>query len=77
MHRSVAIIGEYSPTSETHTATQATILHSCAALGLQVSSTWISTAELGESVFHHHQGRRMSKSIPAWLMMRSLHSFGT
>lgn len=42
----LAIIGEYYPDFEPHVQTDAAIAHSASALGLDVQSEWISTADL-------------------------------
>ena len=42
----LAIIGEYNPDFEPHVQTDAAIAHSASALGVDVQSEWISTADL-------------------------------
>ena len=41
----LAIIGEYNPDFEPHVQTDAAIAHAASALGLDVQSEWISTAD--------------------------------
>lgn len=42
----LAIIGEYNPDFEPHVQTNAAIAHAASALGLDVQSVWMSTADL-------------------------------
>jgi CTP synthase (UTP-ammonia lyase) len=64
MNKSVAIIGEYTPNFEPHAATNAAIDHSCAALGLRVDSSWVSTTAIDESLFHRHAGLWVAPGSP-------------
>ena len=40
---SVAIVGDYDPTNETHRATETALAHAAASLGLDVSHRWVLT----------------------------------
>jgi CTP synthase (UTP-ammonia lyase) len=72
MSRSIAIVGEYSPTFEPHIATNAAIRHSCEALGLRVDSAWVSTVDLDESTFRRHQAIWVAPGSPYRDMERTL-----
>jgi CTP synthase (UTP-ammonia lyase) len=72
MPASIAIIGEYLATYEPHRVTSAAIEHSCAALGLSVDSTWVSTAQLDESIFQNHQAIWVAPGSPYRDMGRTL-----
>jgi CTP synthase (UTP-ammonia lyase) len=72
MVASVAILGEYNKAFEPHAATNAAISHSCAAFGLRVDATWISTADLDESVFRRHQALWVAPGSPYKDMARTL-----
>ena len=43
---SIALLGEFDPTSKTHAATNAAIEHSCAALGIAVEGVWVATEDI-------------------------------
>ena len=49
MNPRIAIVGEYSPTFEPHTATDAVIAHSASQLSLSIESSWVSTADISPS----------------------------
>jgi CTP synthase (UTP-ammonia lyase) len=72
MPASVAIIGEFTPTFEPHAATNTAIAHSCAALGVDIGSAWISTADLDESVFRRHQAIWVAPGSPYKDLARTL-----
>jgi CTP synthase (UTP-ammonia lyase) len=72
MRPSIALIGEYSPAFKPHVATNAAIAHSCAALGLVVDSTWVSTVDLDESLFRRHQAIWIAPGSPYRDMERTL-----
>ena len=72
MSAPVAIISEYTPTFEPHAATNAAIAHSCAALGLDIGSAWVSTADLDESVFRRHQAIWVAPGSPYKDLARTL-----
>ena len=72
MQKSVAIVGEYTPSFEPHAATNAAIAHSCAALGLDIASAWISTVDLDDSLFRRHQGLWVAPGSPYKDMARTL-----
>lgn len=69
---SIALIGEYSPTFEPHIATNAAIAHSSAALGRDVASAWVSTADLDGSVFSNHQAIWIAPGSPYRSLERTL-----
>jgi CTP synthase (UTP-ammonia lyase) len=72
MSASLAIIGEYTPSFEPHAATDSAIAHSCIALGIQLNSTWISSADLDDSLFRTHQGVLVAPGSPYKDMPRTL-----
>ncbi|MCB0227293.1 MAG: CTP synthase, partial [Anaerolineae bacterium] len=43
---SIALLGEFDPTSKTHAATNTAIEHSCAALGIAVAGVWVATEDI-------------------------------
>jgi CTP synthase (UTP-ammonia lyase) len=47
MKRSIAILGEYTPTSQTHLATTAAIEHSGALLETDIEGVWVPTESIG------------------------------
>jgi CTP synthase (UTP-ammonia lyase) len=72
MVASVAIIGEFDPEFEPHAATNAAIAHSSAALGLQLDSAWVSTADIEESVFRRHHALWVAPGSPYKDLARTL-----
>lgn len=60
----LAIIGDYSPEFEPHAATNKAIRHSCAALGLNVESTWLPTAEVDEALLHRYRAIWVAPGSP-------------
>jgi CTP synthase (UTP-ammonia lyase) len=61
---SIAILGEYSPDFEPHRATDAAISHSAARLGIDATATWVSTADVNESLFEMHDGVWVAPGSP-------------
>lgn len=49
----IAFIGEYDPTSPTHSATNAAFRHSSDRLKADVSTGWVSTESLEDEMFNH------------------------
>jgi CTP synthase (UTP-ammonia lyase) len=47
----IALIGEFDPSSTTHAATNAAIRHCAAALGTSLTSAWVATDELNDALF--------------------------
>jgi CTP synthase (UTP-ammonia lyase) len=56
MKKSLALLGEYSPTFPPHTATSAAIEHSRALLGSDIAGEWVSTESIDQSLFSHYAG---------------------
>jgi CTP synthase (UTP-ammonia lyase) len=62
--RSIAIIGEYTPTFPPHIATSAAIEHSRSALGLAVDGVWMSTEEIDKTLFERFSGIWVAPGSP-------------
>ncbi len=72
MRNKVAILGEYSPTSESHAATNAAIAHSNEALGASLEAQWVSTADIDDSLFGRYQGVWVAPGSPYKNMDKTL-----
>jgi len=72
MKRSIAIIGEYSPTFPPHISTSAAIEHSCSASGLDVDCIWVSTEEIDKTLFERFSGIWVAPGSPYKNMDRAL-----
>jgi CTP synthase (UTP-ammonia lyase) len=70
--RSIAIIGEYNPTFPLHISTSAAIKHSRSATGLDVDGIWVSTEEIGQSLFEHFSGIWVAPGSPYKNMAQAL-----
>lgn len=64
MKRSIAIIGEYTPTFPPHISTSAAIEHSRSASGLDVDSIWVSTEEIDKTLFERFSGIWVAPGSP-------------
>jgi CTP synthase (UTP-ammonia lyase) len=53
MNKSIALLGEYTPTFQPHIDTDAAIKHSCAVLETEIESKWVSTQDIDERLFEH------------------------
>ena len=62
--RSIAIIGEYTPTFPPHIATSAAIEHSRSASGVDVDGIWVSTEEIDKTLFEHFSGIWVAPGSP-------------
>ena len=64
MKRSIAIIGEYTPTFPPHISTSAAIEHSRSASGLDVDCIWVSTEEIDKTLFERFSGIWVAPGSP-------------
>ena len=64
MKRSIAIIGEYTPTFPPHISTTAAIEHSRSATGIDVDGIWVSTAEIDQTLFERFSGIWVAPGSP-------------
>src|SRR5512139_1724215 len=70
--KKVALIGEYDPAYLPHVATDAAIQHSQAALGVQVSASWLSTEDIDEGMFEAFSGIWVAPGSPYRNMAKTL-----
>jgi CTP synthase (UTP-ammonia lyase) len=68
----IAVLGEYRATNETHVATDAAIRHSSDALGVSVDAEWVSTALIDDSLFADHDGIWVAPGSPYEDMNKTL-----
>ena len=64
MKRSIAIIGEYTPTFPPHVSTNAAIEHSRSASGIDVDGIWVSTEEITKTLFERFSGIWVAPGSP-------------
>ena len=64
MKRSIAIIGEYTPTFPPHISTSAAIEHSSSASGLDIDGIWMSTEEIDKTLFERFSGIWVAPGSP-------------
>ncbi len=60
----IAILGEFTPTFNPHLATNRAIQHSRDALGLDIEGDWVSTGDIGRSVFQRYSGVWVAPGSP-------------
>lgn len=68
----LAIIAEYDPSFEPHVQTDAAIAHSSSALGLDVQSEWISTADANVATLSEFHGIWFAPGSPYRNLSRTL-----
>ena len=72
MKRSIAILGEYTPTFQPHVSTTVAIEHSRSALGVDVDGIWVSTEEIDENLFQRFSGIWVAPGSPYKSMDKTL-----
>lgn len=72
MKRSIALVGEYSPTFQPHVAIGSAIEHSRSALGVDFDDIWVSTENIDESLFERFSGIWVAPGSPYKNMDKAL-----
>ncbi len=72
MIKSIALLGEYTPTFPSHTATNAAIEHSRNILGVDISTKWVSTADIDQKLFERYSGIWVAPGSPYKNMDKTL-----
>lgn len=72
MPKSIALLGEFTPTFAPHTSTYAAIEHSQKMLGTIVSADWISTTDVDPRVFQRYAGIWIAPGSPYKSMEKTL-----
>jgi len=70
--RSIAILGEYTPTFQPHVSTSAAIEHSRSASGVDVDAIWVSTEEIDQTLFERFSGIWVAPGSPYKNMDKTL-----
>jgi CTP synthase (UTP-ammonia lyase) len=70
--RSIAILGEYTPTFQPHVSTSAAIEHSRSASGVDVDAIWVSTEEIDQTLFERFSGIWVAPGSPYKNMDKAL-----
>src|SRR5579864_6679644 len=72
MCKSIALLGEYTPTFPPHPATNAAIEHSRHLLGMDITATWVSTKDIDPKLFEHYSGIWVAPGSPYKSMEKTL-----
>lgn len=72
MKRSIAIIGEYTPSFPPHISTSLAIRHSCSASELDIDGIWVSTEEIDQTLFERFSGIWVAPGSPYKNMDKTL-----
>jgi len=68
----VALLAEFNPSFPPHPATTEAIRHSCDALGADVTATWVSTADIDDTLLGESSGLWIGPGSPYKNMERTL-----
>lgn len=72
MTKSIALLGEYTPTFPPHAATDAAIKHSQALLNVDITTQWVSTEDIGHKLFEQYSGIWVAPGSPYKNMEKTL-----
>lgn len=72
MTKSIALLGEYTPTFPPHTATDAAIKHSQNLLNVDITTHWISTEDIDPKLFENYAGIWIAPGSPYKNMEKTL-----
>jgi len=72
MTKSIALLGEYTPTFPPHTATNAAIKHSQNLLNTDITAIWVSTEEIDDTLFEQFAGIWIAPGSPYKNMEKTL-----
>jgi CTP synthase (UTP-ammonia lyase) len=70
--KKLAILGEFTPGSETHAATNTAIEHSKKVLEIDLKASWISTEDISEKLLKHFHGFWVAPGSPYKNMEKAL-----
>jgi CTP synthase (UTP-ammonia lyase) len=70
--KSIALLGEFTPTFQPHVATQSAIGHSCTSLSADVEGIWVSTEDIDDSLFERFSGIWVAPGSPYRNMNKTL-----
>jgi CTP synthase (UTP-ammonia lyase) len=62
--RRIAIVGDYDPSSPSHSATNSALRHAADRLGLQVEAQWIATDRVNQDAFDHFSAMLIAPGSP-------------
>jgi CTP synthase (UTP-ammonia lyase) len=74
LSKSIALIGDYTPTSPTHASTNAAIAHSLNLLSGDIAAIWVSTEAIDQKLFEHYSGIWIAPGSPYKSMEKTLWS---
>lgn len=72
MNKSIALLGEYTPTFPPHVSTNAAIEHSRNLLGVNINATWVSTENIDQQLFEHYSAVWVAPGSPYKSMEKTL-----
>ena len=70
--KSIALLGEFTPTFKPHISTNAAIEHSCNMLGYEIEGVWVSTQDIDSSLFSRFSGIWVAPGSPYKNMDKTL-----
>ncbi len=72
MRKSIALLGEYTPTFPPHASTNAAIKHARNFLDIDITAEWISTEDIDQRLFDSHSGIWVAPGSPYKSMEKTL-----
>ncbi|WP_235209181.1 hypothetical protein [Methylobacter sp. BBA5.1] len=72
MRKSIALLGEYTPTFPPHASTDAAIKHVRNFLAIDITAEWISTEDIDQSLFDRYSGIWVAPGSPYKNMEKTL-----
>lgn len=72
MSKSIALLGEYTPTFPPHASTNAAIEHSRNLLGGDITARWVSTEDIDQKLFDQYAGIWVAPGSPYKSMEKTL-----
>ncbi|MBF6648425.1 CTP synthase [Methylobacter sp. BlB1] len=72
MRKSIALLGEYTPTFPPHVSTDVAIEHTRNFLGIDIAAEWVSTKDIDDGLFERHSGIWVTPGSPYKSMEKTL-----
>jgi CTP synthase (UTP-ammonia lyase) len=72
MRKSIALLGEYTPTFPPHVSTDAAIEHTRNFLGIDIAAEWVSTEDIDHNLFDRYSGIWAAPGSPYKSMEKTL-----
>jgi CTP synthase (UTP-ammonia lyase) len=72
MRKSIALLGEYTPTFPPHVSTDAAIEHAQNFLDMDITAEWVSTEDINQDLFDRYSGIWVAPGSPYKSMEKTL-----